>query len=588
MGLVAWVLGWPGMAAAEFFVPETLGGSVGYGYGYTRSENIEMERTTLNLQLSGTGYFWEPWFVTMGAGLGVGLSETVTNPGGGGNATGVSGSLDFTVFPLSRFPTQFGYSITNSQTEVSGNSLAPSMENESRRFYIRQQYTSPGKFRLLAHYNRIESISQSAGDSVTNSFGLDVSKRQSFQTFHGGVSYSEITMEQPSRTGSDSNLFFNHSYLPGPDLGVISLIGYAMNEFEQGGSTSNESASTQGSSSFYWRPQDRPFYISGGLRAVKLETAAGEETRSAGTNINASYNYSRNTRFLIGASANATDSGDGQTTSVSETFSASYSSDPHRLLRMDYAWNAGMGFGNTDRSQEGGSGTTTTTDPQQEDSVQSGSLNLGHRLHKTWLLTKFNSMGFNIGQSGGVSTSSNLDEPTYSVNHGASLNWNRSVPGAQTHAAAQYSDTRTIGIITTIFKSWTFQLSRQQTINRLSGINGSFNYQHTATESEDTTDPALTVTSSGESGAGSAALGYNHSRFLGIYRLHFRSSLTTRDLLRSSSEETTAYTDEIKLDWRNNFTYNIGLLSMTLNINMTDAGGDERVWSAFFRATRSF
>lgn len=574
---------------AEFFVPESLGGAIGYGYGYSRSENTEMERTNLNIQLNGNGYFWEPWFLTLGAGIGIGLSESVSNPGGGGRSTGISGAMDFTLFPVSRFPTQIGFSVTNSASEMTGSALGPSQESESRRFYLRQQYTSRNNLRLMAHYNFIQSIAGDGNESINNSFGLDINKRQSYQTFHGGLSYTQVMMENPDRTNTDSNLYFNHSYLPGPEMGIISLLGYASNSFESGAVTDGETTSTQGSSSFYWRPQDRPFYVSGGLRVIRIGAANGQETRSAGSSLNASYNYSRSTRFLLGINANATDTGGTQTTSLSESFTANYNADPIRLFRMDYSWSAGLGLGNSNQTTDDTTGGTTN---QTTDDVQSGSVSFGHRINKAWILTKYNSMNFSVGQGGGATRTSTDDEPTYNINQGASLSWARAAPGAQTNMAMQYSNNRSLGVLDTMFASWTLQLSRQQTINRLSSMSGSFNYQKTSTTTEtlDETDPLNPVLVSNhlESSAGSAALNYNHSRFLGIYRLNFASTLTTRDLLRSSNRETTSTGDEVKLDWRNVFTYNIGLLSTSLTVNVTDTGGEQKTWSAFFRATRSF
>lgn len=583
----------PTVAKAEFFVPTSLGGQVSYGYGISKADNAETERTSLNVNLLGSGYFWEPWFVTLGGAVGLGLSETNSNPGGGSEASTVTGNLDFTVFPRSRFPTFFGYSVSNSRTQPLEGVFTEGQDYEVRRFYIRQLYNRSNNLRFSAYFNQNELNTDGQQDSTDQAMGFEVNRRQSFQVIQSGFRHNISKFTQPRRENTDSNVYLNHGYYPSSDLGVISLANYIQTISEQRGVRSTENASIQGSSSFYWRPEHRPFFVSGGLRLFKSEND-GRESRSAATTIAGSYRYSRNTRFNLGASVNLTETDTQQTTSVSETLSAAYNSDPYRFFGMDWSWATGAGLSNTNRSTDGGStaAATSTTDETQaaeEDSVQSVNASLSHRFSKGWVLGKYSSLRFNFGQGAGGGKSTVEEEPVYSLNHSTGLSWSRSAPGAQTSATMQYSDNRSyVGDAITIFQTLNFQMTRQQNINRLSGMTGTFNFQASESQAEDE-QGAVSSDADGVSHAGSASLAYFHSRFFGIYRLRFDSTVTTRDLLNSETNSSgSSESEEVKLDWRNNFTYNIGLLSTSLNITVTDVGGEARAWSSFFRATRSF
>lgn len=578
---------------AEFFVPQSLGGQISYGYGISRAQNAETERTSLNLNFLGTGYFWEPWMVTMSGGIGLGLSETNSNPGGGSEASTITGNVDFTVFPRSRFPTFIGYSVTNSRTQPLEGVFTAGQDYEARRFYIRQLYNRSANLRFSAYYNNNQHNSEGLDDSEDQTFGFIVNQRQSYQVIQGGFRYNTTKFYNPKRESSDSNIFLNHGYYPSTDLGVISLANYVETSSKTAGISADESTSVQGSSSFYWRPEHRPYFVSGGIRLFKSENA-GQENRSAATTITGSYRFSRNTRVNLGASVNLSETGDQQTTTVSESLTGTYNSDPYRFIGMDYSWAAGAGFSNSNRSGDTGSQTSTTTGSDSEayaneDSVQTANASLSHRVSKGWVLGNYSSMRFNFGQGVGGGKSSVDEDPVYSVNHSTGVSWSRSAPGAQTSANLQYSDNRSYaGDTGTIFKMLNFQLTRQQNINRLSGLTGTFNFQ----ASQSLSDDGQQTTDTGEEDinhAGSMSLAYYHSRFFGIYRLRFDSILTTRDFLNSETNTTVdGESNDVKLDWRNNFTYNIGLLSTALNITVTDVGGESRAWSAFFRATRSF
>ncbi len=606
--MLATISFWSGTASAEFFVPQSLGGQLSYGYGFNRAANAESERTMVSVSVGTSGYFWEPWFLTLGANVGLNLGETVSNPGGTSQSTSVSGELDFTLFPRSRFPTDFGYAVTNSKSEMVDSTLTRDQEYEVRRFYINQHYTGRDNLRLTAWLNQSTVDAFSEKDSEIWSFGVEATKRQAYQIMDGGMRANKVNTVGDAQESRDSNIFFNHGYYPGPEEGVISLLNYARSQTQASDTASTESSSAQASSTFYWRPEHKPYHVTGGVRFFVSDPNGTGKQRSAATSVATSYRVSRNTRMGLGVNFNVADSGDVQTTTISELLNATYNSDPYRFWGLDYSWGAGASASNTtfnsdgNNNQTSGTSTQTGTEDTQEGSTQSVGGSLSHRLTKGWVLGRYSSAHISVGQGGGASKTNTDVDPVYNVTHSAGIGWSRSAPGAQTSSSLQFSDSRSYADVDTVFQSLNFQLSRQQAINRLSGVTGSLNYQATKSFIK-TTDQTQTQTAVADDNGklyegGGAALSYNHSRFLGIYRLRFDSSMTTRNMFRSetgaggsgnnSSSNNVRDERNITLDWRNNLTYNIGLLFTSLSYNVSDLGGENRSTSFFFRATRSF
>ncbi len=612
---------WSPLAMAEFFIPQSLGGSIGYNYGYNQVDTSESERSSINLGINMSGYFWEPWFMTGGGGLGLSLSDAVSNTGGTSKSSSVSGDLNFTLFPSSRFPTDFGYSVTTSESESVENSLASNGQSyRVRRGYIRQLYTTEDNMQLTAWLNQSIVESDTRADSEIWTLGLEGNKRYSYQSVDSGLHLNQSRTPETGYESRDGNFFINHGYYPGTDIGAISQVNVnrtsnsikARNQVTGATSTSSsETSSAQIGSNIYWRPEHRPYYVSGGVRFSRSSSDNGGEVRGASTSVATTYRYSRNTRFSGSIFANVNEYGDQQSTSVSESLNSDYSSDPYRFYGFNYSWGAGAGVSNTNQQVEGGqqqqqqqqTDTTASGDSTSpEGNVQTVNASLSHRLARPWILSKYSTLSFNIGQGVGGSKASTEKDPAYSVNHSTGVTWNRSAPGSQTSASLSGADTRSYAKDEIIYQTVMFQLSQQQSIDRLSGITGSVNYQASKSESTprdgSTTNTSGTTTDSTASSnynngeiteTGSVGLSYFHSRFLGIYRLRFNSTVTTRGLFSDQNNNTQSSGESnVQLDWRNDLTYNIGLLTASMNFNVSDLGDGRRSKSFFFHATRNF
>lgn len=575
IGLVATIL--PAGVHAEFFVPKGLGGSLGYGYGYSKIAESESEQSTITLTLNGNGYFWQPWFLTMGAGVGLGLSQADSSGGSGSIGKSISGGTDFTLFPESRFPTSFGFSQSDSRQEVKDNLLLGGQHTQSRQFYIRQAYNTLGGTNMNAWFTQNSATTSSQpGESIDRSLGFQIRKRVPYHDFGFGGGYFENEPAQTDVKSSNSNLLLSHNYSPSMEVGVSSVASYS-----EGGATGRgvpkfNSRYGQVSSSFSWRPEHRPYYISGG--ALVYTVLSTTKSRGVATNANASYEFARNLRLSGGVSVSVTDVDGKQSVSSGQSLGTGLSSEPYVILGFNYGWNFGINFNSNVERSEGSLGTTTTK------TQRSASLSGSHSLGRSINLGRDSAANVSFTQSAAISKSSGSKSAPRSLSNSASLGWNHNGFGGSTTAGISLSDSRTFGKEDSAFQVFSAQLARTQDLSRLSSLSGSINFQASRADDSDSDVPSGgSASKSNTSKSASAQFGYGHSRFLGVRGLVFNSRLSLPTLLKNDDTQVTS-----SKQWDNSWAYRIGMLALNMDIHVTESSPGQRVYSMTFQAVRSF
>jgi len=545
-------------------IPMAFNGSLGYTYSYIKSDQAESETSSITANVSGAGFVWQPWFITLGVGLSVGFAESNSNTGSGGTSTSTySGNIQFTVFPQSRFPFVMSLSRTDSQLENTGAVFNTDDHYVNYRIFMSQTYYGATGYvaRLSYDHNAFESDrSDSSSDSVSASFRA----RESRHRYSVNANYTTSERSNSSLKPNTELLEFRHNYSSGPDMGVSSLASYTRNDSGVGGGI-GVFQNAQANSTFSWRPIDRPYTLSGGARVSTSDSGSGIQTNSLAANIGSSVRVTRSLRVLALASISATDSDTVQTVNSTQSISGNYSSQQYFVGSFSWNWNGSAGFNNS----------FTSIDDESK-SIQNLATSLGQTLNRSWSIGRTSTMNLAFSQSGSASKSTDVDEPIYGLGHGMSLGWSRSGLSSSTFFSVSMSDTRTFGETDTSFQQLTAQLTQRQAVSRVSAISANVTFQASQQDIPEIDSPSQPKTLA-------ANLTYTNARTFGIYPLRFSAKLTYNK--RFADQEVSGYET---LQSENRFDYRIGLLTTNAVFRIITTQGGATSESLTFSITRSF
>lgn len=570
----------PGHSEAAIYFPQSLGGEVSYEYGYVTTETAQSENTGLSASINSSGYFLQPWFITSNLGLTIGLSRTAANSGTNTSSVATGGNLDLEVFPESRFPFSFMLDRTDSRLSYTNTlNLSSSNQYTNTRLYVRQSYIGQGN--VLADLAWIHNHGVTAYDDSTSDTAVgNLSMSKKANSLHVNTSYTTSSSANSSTKPENFNFTMDHRYAPDPQLGVNSNLGYIENK-STSNTISTDSKNTQASSYFSWRPDHRPYTLSGGLRLSTSTSGSSNattesKTQQANISLGTSYQITPHFSFTGSGGVGATDANSSQSTFSTETAGLDYYSDQYLISGFNYSWNLSGAVNNSSNKND-----TNTEDRQ------SLNLNFGHRATRDWMLGQDVSFslglsqsvnGSKVRQSGGQTTTTgdgSTSDTIWGISHALNSGMNfRGYRGA-TYLSLNAVDSRSHSSSTdTDLQTVTGMVSRNYLINRLSSMQGSINAQ--------VSKQAATNTETSTTKSAYASGSYSHSRAFGVYNLMFNSNL--------SYQRNYAQNNDVidNIDWENRFNYRIGLLSMSLNIRVTKYTGVTPTTSLYFRATRSF
>lgn len=565
---ICWAIGLVGLMVCQPsfalpLIPMTYQGSLSYNYSYSKADQAESESTTLSTTVSGTGFIWQPWFVTLGVGLSFGVSESNSNTTSSGTAsTVVSGHLQFTVFPQSRFPFMLSLSRTDSRLENTGSSFNADDHYVSTRLFMSQTYYGRTGYiaRFSWDHNEFDSErSDSENDSLSASFRGKHAKHR----YSANAGYT-----RSSRSGSDlepstTRVELQHNYIPSTELGVTSNTSYTRNDTGQGGNIAIFE-NVQASSVFGWRPVDRPYTISGGARVSTSDSGSGAESKSMSTNIGASYQFTRSLRLIATGLISVSEAGGSKSVSTTESANLNYYSQQYFVGGFSWNWNSAMGLSNSNNEID-----------NQRDSQQNTSVSLSHSFNRNWATGRTSSLNFAFTENGSVSKSSEVDEAIYGVGHGLGLGWSRRGASSGTFANVSVSDTRTSGEESTTFQQLNAQLTQRNVLTRVSALSANVVFQATKQDlpDSDTESDPKTL---------SATASYTNSRTFGIYPLRFSTSLSYNKRLSKGTNDSETTESESRLDYR------VGLLTTSLTFRIMQVEGGTLSETLNFSLTRTF
>lgn len=544
-------------------IPMTYNGSVSYNYTFTRADEAESETATLSTMIAGSGFIWQPWFMTLGVGLSVGLSESNSNTSGSGTASTVtSGNIQLNVFPQSRFPFMFSLSRTDSRLENTGTSFNADNHYISTRLFMSQTYY--GRAGSVSRFSWDHNKFESDNDSSTNdSLAASYRGKTASHRYSASAAYSSSERSGSDLEPSSTRLEGQHNYVPTTELNISSNTSYTRNDSGQGGSLAIFE-NVQASSVFGWRPVDRPYTMTGGARVTSSDSGSGAESKGMSINIGASYQFTRQLRMIATGLINASEADGSKSLSSSETANLNYYSQQYFVGRFSWNWNASAGFSNSNSEIN-----------DEKSSQQNTSIGLSHSFNRNWATGRTSTLNFALTQSGNVNKSSEADKAAYGVGHGLGLGWSRRGLNSGTYANLSITDTRTSGEESTTFQQLNFQLTQRNVLTRVSALSANVAYQASKQDlpgDEPGSDPQTL----------SASASYTNGRMFGIYPLRFNTKLSYNKRITEGTSDSAHTESESRLEYR------VGLLTTSLIFQVRQTDGGNQSESINFSLTRTF
>ncbi|TND06234.1 MAG: hypothetical protein FD120_721 [Gammaproteobacteria bacterium] len=565
----------PVLSAADL-PPIDWSGNVGYTY---RSLTTGDDKTISNQYLgtlAGNTYIWRPWFAQVGARLTSTLDNTEYGGGGDTESKIATGELNLNLLPQSATPFTMMYLATDSRVDTTAAAPSNSLNSlvkigqdfKTQRLGLTQAYITQTGHRYRAKLDFSEWDSSISGVVEDQSMGFEADLRRPQQRL-----IAELTTQSTERvrTGEERDSLIieaDHFYFPRKSLRVDTLTNIVQTDDSFKVASTNGSRETdqiQISSFAFWRPQDRPLTITGGVRLFNLAasglnvytgTPKTTETTSLSGTLGGFYQLTKGWRLDARGDVALLDSDGGSSTVTNLRTGALYQSDVHDLSGYTYQW-----FANA----------FAATQSSDIENRQTFGGTLSHDLGRFWVPSDFSTIRGSVGQSFSPNIQSGNSATEYRLDHTMTTSWNHLRWGGSSLMQAILQDSRNFGDQDDEQQFLNLQLSRTQPLSRLMSLMGNLTWQ--------TVNQDFGSLGTSETETLVARLTFQHSRVAGIPRLRYLSDLSHSEAANDIGLD--------RFEWENRLDYNIGLVSTRLSWRMFDQGG-EQTDLIYFQVTRSF
>lgn len=563
-----------------------LGGILSYNLRRDMTEQQSRTQQGLNatLRAATNTFIWQPWFARVDGAFGLTMSRDSSDGAvGSGNNTSknvfLTGSGQLSALPLSKFPFEAHFERSDSRVSTD---LALANGYASQRYGFTQHYIRPEGDSMIG-WDRSTQTSADSGSDQQDSLLLNMSHSIENHRLQLTGNRTDNTHEISGEQAVQNNLSLQHSYAPDPAISVESMANISRSNFHllQG---DNDTRLVQLSSLAFWRPDNKPITVTGGVRLFALESDTsgfgisvdGARVRNANANLGVNYDLTRFTRLNAGVNVNQVDSNGVKSTNTSQTVGASYQPDTIEFGEYRYGWSTSGNISN----QTGG-----------QDAVRQLSLQLSHNLSRSFTLNGGSTISVEGSQSlaaimgNSVSDSSELANESASskqLTHSGSISWDLSRETGAALLRLSASDSREFGGEQNFFQLINFQASSNLPTGDYSSWTGNLTVQAV----RQSTNPIVSNTdlinqqnntnsNDGFVTTSSGSINYQNQRMFGVRRLRFVSDLRLNSqallpLLGSAADQETAA-------WENRFDYVIGLtrlrLSMLISKSSSGLGG---------------
>jgi hypothetical protein len=519
-----------------------VGGSLGYEIRQDSEERRKMVQRGLiaTIHAASETFIWQPWFAQLGGNLRLtssrnSTSNSDTDFGEHNDALKgliVTGSGQLRILPQSRMPFEAHIEKNDSRT---ASQLVSFGDYASQRIGFTQQYMYDEGSMLLG-YDRNAQTSDASGRDRQDSLQLNLSHSLELHRISVNGTLSRNVRELTGESATQNNLTLQHNYTPISEVTVDTManVGRSGYRLVQGG---NDTNLTQISSMAFWRPEEMPLTVTGGVRLLSLSTDINgndlfglttASLRNANFNLGAIYDVTQHIHLNAATNANIIDTNGTRTTTANQSAGVTYQPETTDLRGFQYNWSASSAVSNHSGGTESGQNLT---------------LQLSHSLSRSYKLDYNSMLTFELSQAlssiFGVESVDGMPLTTKQMTNGGSVSWNLNGGDGSAMVRLSVNDSRALdgnqdyfqminfqassNLPTGSFTSWSGNLTIQavrQGGNRMPVFN-----QNPAAGTEQSVllvrrqdDDRFHVTSSG-------SLTYQNYRAFGVRQLRFISDL---------------------------------------------------------------
>ncbi len=572
LGLVDWRL-----------APIRWAGNVGAGLRFSGGTNQPrriQDLETVNLQ--GRSYIWQPWFAQVSAGLGMVASvnrynRSLVDSSAGADktrssSTTATGNIGLSLFPVSRFPLQVSYDVTDSRAsgELIGSDFA------SRRLSVRQNYRPPsGNTSYVLSYDRSRLDSTTFGRDTLNALTAGVSHAWNAQNIDVTASRTRNDRGNTGESAVLGRINARHNYRPQGTLSIDTQASYSDSDLHllnSGISPGTQSRFLQLNTVGTWRPEaGHPLNVIGSARLFRSEFSSGgsnTNSNSLSANLAANYRWTPNTT-LYGSVGLTQIQNDIESRMLSnQAAGITYTPNAIDIGAYKYTWNAGANLAN----QSGG-----------VDGAQSNlGGNVGHTLLRSIPLNRAYAASVSVGQSYTLNEDS-LRGLSQTVVHNATASLRGApTPDANAYISLTAADARTYGVNENSFQIINLQSSAQMQLSRYAFASANLTLQGTRQASPARPANGFTFSTSGN-------LNYSHTRALGVPQLRYSLIYAANQTQYASrlQGDIEAPRDQVSHSLEQRFDYRLGRIEMRLSGRIARTEGRDD-WLLYFSINRRF
>jgi hypothetical protein len=560
--------------------PMLLSGSLGLDLRTDRQDGVgTRQQRLLTANLGVATYLYAPWLAVLNGAIGL-TRGTVLGVDGESTPEAsrfITGKMQLSMFPRSRFPAELRYEVADSRVDAS---LAGGLDYRSRTIGVSQRYRpADGDFSVAASYERRVQDSPDFGQDSQESLLADFSSRWKRHQFSVSLSRN---LNRRGSTGEEwdfISLMARHSASWSPTLSLESSANW-VHTADQLLSGDRALTMAQASSLAVWRPGSMPLTLTGSVRVLSAEGSGAGAGSNLAAGVGATYEFDRNSR--VNASLTATRF-DGQTSLSSvSALSGSYQGDQRQWGAAQWSWNASASLG------------AARTDARSETGV---STQVGQVLSRVWV-TGPSTWSASASQSASVALSNRTrlpDEPTLddrlsrALTHTVAMTW--TMPGTSGSAFGRLSaaDARQFDAEQAHLQLYNFQLSGTFELDRRRSWSGDITLQRSSQRSlplplaEGLPLAALQQSTRSASGE----LTWRHLAMFDVPRLNFTSRLRLALNSQRLTDEIVPLPQRETGSWENRLDYQVGRLESSWSVRLSRV--DARQFLLFmWRLQRTF
>ena len=481
----------------------------------------------------------------------------------------VNGGGQLNVVPLSKFPFEAHFQLNDSRAttdQLVGTSYA------SERFGFTQRYFREDGDALLGWDRNIQH-DVVTGRDTQDTLQLRITTKLGEHDLQFNGDRSDNRRDSTGEKAIVNSLALQHSYAPDPTISISNFFNVSQSNYEllSGGSGSRL---VQLSSNAFWRSENSPLTVNGGVRMFAVDSdltglsvvgsPANNKTVNANANLGINYEFSRFTRLSASLNVNQNENNGLKSISSSQQAAVNYAPDNLMFGDFSYRWGTSAGVS---------SNQTSNADSQTQLSLQ-----FNHSLSRSIRLSGGSAVGMDVSQGvafnlGGQSDALN-PVATKQLTHSGSLSWDFPQVSGAPQFRLSASDSRSLDGPRDFYQMINFQTSSNLATGPNSSWSGNLTVQSVRQGRDslpsastnapiNVSDPDFVTNSSG-------SVNYQNQRTFGVRRLRFTSDLRLngQSLLPvfggSKVQELAA--------WQNSLDYSIGRTQLRLNFLISSMG----------------